>query len=91
MPQKRMPEIPKDDAITRYRRGQSMASLARMYGVSSMWLADRFREWGEPVRDRTQAGAARRGMTIEQWRERTEAWETASTRGAPDQTTTRKR
>ena len=68
MPRKRMPEIPMTDAISRYRTGQPMASLARTYGVSAGWLTKRFREWGEPLRGHAEAQRARRGMTVAAWR-----------------------
>ncbi|MEO3749212.1 hypothetical protein [Streptomyces sp. B6B3] len=60
MPRKRMPDIPRDEAVRLYRTGRSMASLARRYGVSAMWLAARFREWNEPVRGHAEAQRARR-------------------------------
>ncbi len=68
MPRKQMPQIPKADAISRYRTGQPMASLARTYGVSAGWLTKRFREWGEPIRGHAEAQHARRGMSIAEWR-----------------------
>ncbi len=70
MPHKRMPEIPRGEAISRYREGQPMASLARRYGVSAPWLRKRFEEWGEPVRGHAEAHRAHRGMTPSQWRAR---------------------
>ncbi|MEO3750088.1 hypothetical protein [Streptomyces sp. B6B3] len=72
MPRKRMPEIPRDEALARYRDGQPMASLARRYGVSAGWLTARFREWDEPLRGRAEAQRARRGMTPTEWRLRYE-------------------
>ncbi|MEO3756565.1 hypothetical protein [Streptomyces sp. B6B3] len=43
VPRTSMPDIPRDEALRRYREGRSMASLARRYGVSANWLAARFR------------------------------------------------
>ncbi len=63
-----MPEIPRDEAIKLYRSGQSMAALARRYGVSSGWLAGQFREWNEPVRGHAAAQRARKGVPLATYR-----------------------
>ncbi|MEO3755857.1 hypothetical protein [Streptomyces sp. B6B3] len=68
MPRKPMPDIPRDEAVGLYRDGRSMAALGRRYGVSAMWLAARFREWGEPVRGRREAQRVRMGMSPEAYR-----------------------
>ncbi len=65
-----MPDIPREQAIALYRDGQSMAALGRRYGVSAGWLAERFREWGEPVRGRRAAQRVRMGQTLAEWRQR---------------------
>ncbi len=65
-----MPEIPREQAVRLYRSGQSMAALARRYGVSAGWLAGRFREWGEPVRDLRAAQRVRMGQTLAAYRRR---------------------
>ncbi|MEO3751937.1 hypothetical protein [Streptomyces sp. B6B3] len=70
MPRKQMPDVPRDQALALYRDGRPMTALARRYGVSAMWLAARFREWGEPVRGHAEAHRARRGMTRAEWRRR---------------------
>ncbi|MEO3754488.1 hypothetical protein [Streptomyces sp. B6B3] len=72
MPRKPMPEIPREDAVARYRDKQPMASLARRYGVSAGWLTERFREWGEPIRGHAEAHRERRGLSPTEWRLRFE-------------------
>lgn len=68
MPRKPMPDVSRDQAVALYRGGQSMAALARRYGVSAEWLAGRFRQWGEPVRGRRAAQRVRRGRTLAAYR-----------------------
>ncbi len=47
----------RDQIIRRYRKDESMNSLASAFGVSPGWLAARFDEWGEPRRDMAAAQA----------------------------------
>lgn len=49
----------KDKVLARYRDGESLNSLSKAYGVGNTWLTAQFDEWGEPRRDRSQAGVAR--------------------------------
>ncbi len=58
VPRKQMPGIPREQAVALYRSGRPMAALAHRYDVSAEWLAARFREWGEPVRETGGAGGA---------------------------------
>ncbi len=78
MPRQRMPDIPEEEARSRYRSGQPMTSLARLYGVSATWLTHRFREWGEPLRGHAEAQGARKGITLTDWRALNEERERAT-------------
>ena len=59
MPRKAMPEIPMDSAIERYEGGESLASLAREYGVSATYLRQQFVDAGIRIRGRAEAAALR--------------------------------
>jgi transposase-like protein len=59
MPKKVMPEIPMESAIKRYEGGESLASLAREYGVSSTYLHQQFVDRGVRIRGRAEASRLR--------------------------------
>ncbi|MGK5533564.1 hypothetical protein [Streptomyces sp. URMC 129] len=50
--------IPKEAAISRYREGESLASLARSFHVSQATLRRRFAEWKIDTRGAPEAAQA---------------------------------
>ncbi|MER7043870.1 hypothetical protein ABT391_03020 [Streptomyces jumonjinensis] len=47
----------KDTVIKRYTEEESLASIARAYGVLDAWLTNQFITWGVPLRTHAQAMA----------------------------------
>ncbi|WP_326599596.1 hypothetical protein [Streptomyces sp. NBC_01803] len=64
MPTRRMPVIPKDEAIRLYLEEKtSMNALARHYEVSAPYLTKLFKEWEVPLRSRREAAQLRVATT----------------------------
>ncbi|MGK5532924.1 hypothetical protein [Streptomyces sp. URMC 129] len=60
MPKRRMPTIPKDEAVSLYLDDKlSMNALARHYEVSAPYLTKLFKEWQIPLRNRSEAATLR--------------------------------
>ena len=52
-------EIPKDAAVTRYKEGESLNSLAQSLGVGKARLRTQLEQWGVPIRGRAEASKLR--------------------------------
>lgn len=49
----------RDEVVKQYQGGESAAYLARRFGVSGGWVAERLDEWGIVRRDRSAAAVVR--------------------------------